>query len=469
MKIHNIQCWKNSAVGLAGLLMDDRALVDEALNGESGYYNQMAKGVTADGPWYEGAWGYHFYTLSAVLHLTEGAFHSGIDLYGPECKRMFDAPIAMAMPDLRLPAFNDSHEVSVSGQALLYETAFARYHDDRYRVLLAKSSRDSVSALLHGIPDVTLTKPLPAGSQNFLASGNAMLTAGQGQDAAWLCLDYGPHGGGHGHPDKMGFVLYGLGQVLAPDPGTANYGVPIQAGWYRTSIAHNTLTVDETSQKPAEGNCEAFVGQPGFSAVMASAGNIYDGVTFRRTIALLDNNLFVFIDQIKADQEHLFDLAYHNVGKFAAPAGEAEEFGKKQGYSYLRDTKTLTSSDGLQLTFTAGNDKPVHWAMAGGDAVTFITGTGVGAHTEDRVPLVIARRKGKSATFLWALSLDPQEKALRVSAESVKTSTTALNPAAGVRVQTRLGMHLLFANPDRQKLQVGNEIQDAKIIHLKTN
>ena len=111
--IHNIQCWKNSAVGLTGLLLGDLALLDEALHGQARYDQQMAKGVSADGPWFEGAWGYHFYTLNAVLHLAEGAYHSGIDLYGPELKRMFDAPLAMAMPDLSLPAFNDSQPVKL--------------------------------------------------------------------------------------------------------------------------------------------------------------------------------------------------------------------------------------------------------------------------------------------------------------------------------------------------------------------
>lgn len=75
--IHNIQCCKNSAVGLTGLLLGDLPMVEEALHGQAGYDQQMAKGVSPDGPWFEGAWGYHFYTLNAVLHLTEGAYHSG--------------------------------------------------------------------------------------------------------------------------------------------------------------------------------------------------------------------------------------------------------------------------------------------------------------------------------------------------------------------------------------------------------
>jgi hypothetical protein len=462
MSIHNIQCWKNSAVGLTGLLLGDMKLVDEALKAESGYFNQMAKGVGPDGAWFEGAWGYHFYTVSAVVKLTEGAFHSGINLYGDKLKSMFDAPLIFAMPDLRLPAFNDSGTTSVTANAALYEIAYARYKDDRYRAVLAQSKRDSDYALLYGVPDAGrpfLSEAAPA-SQNYPASGYAILTAGKGNEATWFCLDYGPHGGGHGHPDKLGFVLYGLGQIIAPDPGTANYGVPIQGGWYRTTIAHNTLTVDETSQKATEGQCEAFLAADGFSAVMAHAGNIYDGVSFRRTAALIGDKVLVFIDQIHADQERTFDLAYHNVGKVAAPP-DAQPFAlpEKAGYSYMRDVTGWQGRTAPTIVFDLGNGKQTRWTMAGNEPTTFLIGTGVGAHTEDRVPLVIARRKAKEATYLWCVTLGAE--VAQVTAEPIVGKD-----AAAVRVTTPRGVHVLVANPQGEKVIVGGQTVEGKIVHL---
>ncbi len=92
--VHNIQCWKNSAVGLVGFLLGDEQLIHEAIdNPERGYWTQMRKGVSPDGVWWEGAWGYHFYTLSALWSLTEAARNCGINLYSDELKRMFDAPL----------------------------------------------------------------------------------------------------------------------------------------------------------------------------------------------------------------------------------------------------------------------------------------------------------------------------------------------------------------------------------------
>ncbi len=474
MGIHNIQCWKNSAVGMTGLLLGDTELVDEALNGPSGYFKQMGQGVSADGPWFEGAWGYHFYTLSAVLHLTEAAFHSGIDLYGPELKRMFDAPLAMAMPNLALPAFNDSGEVNLTGNRTAYTTAFARYHDEAYLLICGGSSsaregrgyRDAESALFYGNLPGPSRECVPV-SRNFAASGNAILAVGVGKDATWLGMKYGPHGGGHGHPDKLNFVFYAMGEVVAPDPGTANYGVPLQSGWFRTTLAHNTLVVDQESQKAAEGKCLAFVATNGFSAVMAEAGAIYQGVRVVRTVALIGEKLVVCIDQVRADAPHVFDLVYHNRGRLAdVPEATPFPVPDKPGYSYLRDTRSLRSSSGLQLAFDGEAGNPVRVSFAPGAETTYIVETGVGRHTEDRVPLVLARREGKEALFLWCISLGTPE-AVKLEPEPVKVLKRGEGVAvAAVRAKLGQKTYVLVAVPESAEMVVGNARVEGKLAWL---
>src|SRR5213078_3500675 len=91
MPIHNIQCWKNSAVGLVGFLYGDQDLINDAIDGDVGFRQQLEKGVTADGMWHEGSWGYHFYTISALMPLTEAARIAGTDLFNDKLKSMFTA------------------------------------------------------------------------------------------------------------------------------------------------------------------------------------------------------------------------------------------------------------------------------------------------------------------------------------------------------------------------------------------
>jgi hypothetical protein len=131
--IHNIQCRQNSAIGLVGFLLGDQKLIDIAIDDENlGFRQQIARGVQDDGMWLEGASGYHFFTIEGLWPLAETARHCGIDLYSPRYKSMFDAPLELAMPDLRLPNFNDSGLVDISGHHEDYELAYARWKAFNY-------------------------------------------------------------------------------------------------------------------------------------------------------------------------------------------------------------------------------------------------------------------------------------------------------------------------------------------------
>lgn len=453
MGIHNIQCWKNSAVGLVGLLINNAEMIKEAIEGESGYFNQMKKGVMPDGVWYEGAWGYHFYTISALVHLTEAARNCGINLYGEELRRMFEAPILMAMPNLELPAFNDSYTVQLPTMASLYEIAFSRYNDRRFALVMQQGNRINNNAMLYGRPIDSAKINIPVASVNFPSSGYGILAYGTSTDATWFCIDYGPHGGGHGHPDKLGFVLYGLGQPLSVDPGTANYGVPIQANWYRTTIAHNTLCVDETSQKPAEGKCLAFVADKDFSAILTDAGNIYDDIKFYRASALIEGKVLVMIDNVSSSRNHIFDIAYHPKGKFVAQYGQMlNELSKKQGYNKLRDIRLFSTNGIVSFSFRTKDGKETVWVSKSTENTDYITGTGVGKHTEDRVPIIIARRKTNSTIFNWAVVLDKSLMDRKNFLEGV--SIKGLPENSAVKVKYNAKEHIIVANPTGMEFDV---------------
>ncbi|MDA1191252.1 MAG: heparinase II/III family protein [Candidatus Poribacteria bacterium] len=408
MGVHNIQCWKNSAVGLVGLLLGHASLIYEAIgNPDRGYYKQMEDGVSPDGAWWEGAWSYHFYTMSSLWALTEAATNCGIDLYGDAFIGMFDAPLQFASPTRTLPPFNDSGEVRLTGgQTSLYELAYARYGDPRYASLLNESDRNNDYALWFGANELPDTSALAVTSANFPTSGYAMLAKGRGEGATWLCLKYGPHGGGHGHPDKLNFVLYAKGAPILIDSGTARYGLPIQGGWYKTTLAHNTLVVDGVSQKAATGKLIAFDGDSETPYVTADAGDIYDSVRFMRTVALVSEDLVLVIDRVESDEPRAFDLATHFRGEWASlPDGGGWSPPDEAGYRYIEDgTSRLVRGTTFTVKVTDALNIATTFADTG--SATLITGTGVGDNQADRVPMTLIRRDGTNAAFVWAVALD---------------------------------------------------------------
>lgn len=448
--IHNIQCWKNSAVGLVGFLLGDEKLIWEAIDEpQRGYREQMKQGVTPDGSWYEGAWGYHFYTLRGTWPLTEAARNCGVDLYEPPIQAMFDAPIRLMSPTGVLPAFNDSSQVSVRGQAWLYELAYARFESPTYLPLLAGHTREEM-AVLYGARKLPRAADLPLQrSADYRDAGYAILTRGKGREATWLCLDYGPHGGGHGHADKLGFVLFARGAELAVDPGTARYGTPLQRSWFRTTIAHNTLTVGESSQKPATGHCLAFGSDSGVDYLIADAGDATGGHSFTRGVALLDESAVVIVDVVDGRKSTTLDVAYHQRGAWGElPAGDAWKPPDKPGYLHLAKATARTTRDLVRLPLAHPAAPKCEIVVAGGPPLEIITATGIGRGLGDPVPTVIFRRVASRSVLVWAISLDGRLQEITANQEDDEV-VVAIRDAGG----TKCGLRWNVA-PDSPGLKV---------------
>ena len=94
--------------------------------------------------------------------------------------------------------------------------------------------------------------PVESKSVNFFGVGYGILRQTTAAGTTSLLLEYGPVCS-HGHPDKLCLDLYAFDERLIPDPGCVWYEQPIYRQWYRTTLAHNTLVVDELDQSwPAQ-------------------------------------------------------------------------------------------------------------------------------------------------------------------------------------------------------------------------
>ena len=214
----NWQSWHNAALLGAGLLTGDRELVTLAVDGPGGFKFQLKESVTADGAWFEGAWGYHFFALNPLLMTREMAERAGIAV--PEAaalKRMLDAPLASVFPDGTLPNFNDSGYTSLTSEAAYYEIGYRLFGDARY-LTVGRGEARGLESLMWGSAKVRDGAAAPLGTTLMEGSGVAVLRVA-GSDHT-LAVKFGPHGGGHGHYDKLTFVSYANGMRQAADPGT---------------------------------------------------------------------------------------------------------------------------------------------------------------------------------------------------------------------------------------------------------
>ena len=304
-RVHNVECWHVAALVAAATMTGNDAIRRDALHGEFGFHHQIEAGTHRDGLWWEGSSSYHYYTVAALL--TTAAFLRARDARWQPPRRlaaMLSAPLTLVLPDGRLPATNDCWASSslfgevchgVPPAAALYEMAAGWWPRPEYRDLLAdiyrRGPRDSEEALLYGPDSVPADRGSRSGPRSGLLphSGFAVLRSDDPLERQSLALlKYGPHGGSHGHPDKLAVSIYARGVPAALDLGSQGYGIALHGQWYRQTVSHNTVLVSGQPQPPATGRLHRFVTPESGAPRPARSGHSHDATTAAGPATLVD-------------------------------------------------------------------------------------------------------------------------------------------------------------------------------------
>lgn len=428
--VHNIQSWQNAAIGLTGFLTRNDSMVNIALeHPDYGFQKQVDKGLTTDGHWYERAPFYHFYALTPLVVLAEAAYKAGQPAYLNALKKMLDAPLSFSMPNLDMPRFNDSRPVNLKDWAFFYEWGYARFGDERYLEILGAVERSHVSerrrryqlcALFYGVE--TLPETLgsyPRKNKNFPASGFAVLTQGQDTTTTWIAQKYDPWTGSHSHADKLSYLIYHNNNLITADPGITEYGSKFHVGWYRTTLAHNTLVINEKNHQRVTGKSIAFDSNDTLSCIVTDAGPIYgDALQLRRTLALLDKNLVLVIDHIASQEPALLDWVYHQNGNWdERPVGKPWDVPQKKGYQYMKDAREISFNENIRFSTAIKKMGKVNTTLHIFDKGTLITANGLG-HDFKMVPMVMIRKRTKTMTVVQSTEINTSNYEIQI--DSVK-------------------------------------------------
>jgi hypothetical protein len=420
--IHNFACWHNAAIGTIGVLLDRADLVAFAMESDFGCYNQLQRGVLADGLWFEGSFSYHFYTVYALLTLAKALrHHHDYDLrQRPDLRAMLLAPIQSAYPDWSLPAPNDCWYFTsllsdcchgVPPGPAFYEIGYAWFDEPRFGEVLQRAyqqgPRDTLDALLWGRNELPSTPLTLLPSVHLPASGYAILrsTPTTATEQCYLLLKYGPHGGGHGHPDKLSLILSAYGQRLSPDLGTPGYGLDLFESWYRQTICQNTVTFEGYSQPEATGQINHFQDTGDFQVADASVvwtdDGPYQGVTMRRVI-LARPDYFLDLFLVETPDSRRIDWIYRNAGQlqttlpltaYPTLADEGE------GYRHIAHPQHNRTDKPFQASWQSGAIGLQLWA-AGAPGTDILTGSVLGNPPTDHFVTLLQRQQGAMATFL---------------------------------------------------------------------
>lgn len=401
-KVHNHGTWAAAAVGMTGLVLGNQEYVDIALkgsakDGRSGFLKQIEALFSPDGYYTEGPY-YQRYALMPFV-----VFARALDRVQPQWDifkyrdgvllKAIYACINLSYNNLFFPLNDAIKDKGLDTIELVYgvDIAYALTKDKGLLSVAANQQQVIVSGdglLVAQAIAAQQQQPFDYSSMLFRDGANgdeggvAVLRSDDAKSA--LVVKAAGQGMGHGHFDRLGWLYYDHGNEIVSDYGAARYlnvvtkrgGVylPENNTWAKQSIAHNTLVVDERSHfngklgKASESSAKVSVFSDKLNAVSVVEANAYPGVSFERTMgliqtALLDSPLVLDLMTIRSSSKHQYDLPLHYAGQLTyiseqpkVALSAMETLGKKHGYQHLWKKGWLpVNGSAAQVTWLKGN------------------------------------------------------------------------------------------------------------------
>ena len=303
---------------------------------------QLARHVRPDGVYFEQSSYYHRYTTDFYAHFLILSQLNGDSLpieVEEKLKLLLGHLMYITRPDGTTTFFGDDdggrlvmldERPSNDFRAAL-STGAALFRRPDYKYVAGEAAEETLWLLgANGLADFDRLQSAPPAKQSvaFKDGGYYVMRDGWTPTSNYLLLDCGPHGMnncGHAHADALSFDLAAHGRTLLVDPGTYTYtGSKEMRDCFRSSKAHNTLTVDgESSSIPAGPfswesitQCETktWINRERFDYFEGAHdgyARLHPPVAHSRGVLFLKNDYWVLRDRVVSDGEHSYDLWFH--------------------------------------------------------------------------------------------------------------------------------------------------------------
>lgn len=493
-RIHNHGVWAAASLGMAGYVLDDQNLVDIALygtkkDGKTGFLKKMDLLLSPDGYYTEGPY-YIRYALRPFFYFAEAIERNQPELniykYRNEIlKKTFYATVQTMLPDGAYPSINDaslSMDVRSSGTLLATDICYYRYGADANLLGLAGMQQ----MIVLDISGLNLARDFDKNPQSIVnwhsvefrdgfdgtEGGLGILRSGKGLDQSYLLMKYGTHGGGHGHFDQLSLLFYNEGHQVLTDYGYARWiniepkfggrYLPENKSYAKQTIAHNTVTVDFSSQNRGKSSeADQYSGlrnffsadNPDFQVVSAVANDCYPGVKMQRTLFLISDSVFsdpLLLDLyiVNSQNEHTYDYSFHYRGQlmttnvqYKANTENLYPLGDKNGYQHLWVTASGESSGGLTFTWLDGSKYYTLTSNSGENSEIFLCRIGANDPSFNlrSEPSLIIRTEKKNNVFVSALEThgyfdESKEKSVDPYGKIESVRVLGYDPSQGVVV-----------------------------------
>lgn len=484
-RIHNHGTWAVASVGMIGYVMRDTAYVNRAIYGTKrnrtgGFLRQLDLLFSPDGYYMEGPY-YTRYALMPFFYFAEAIQRRqpSLAIYGYRdsiLQKALRSMMQTAFPNGVFPPINDaSRSMSIEAPevVLALDIAVGRYGADDNLLGAAQMQGEVILngqglAVARALAARRTSPAMSFGSVEFTdgpdgtGGGLGILRSGAGRDATMLLMKYGVHGEGHGHFDKLHFVLFDAGREAVPDYGFSRWiniepkfggrYLPENASYAMSTVAHNTVVVDQRTQSAGRhavadevtGTRHFFDARDSAVQIMSAKDTVsYDGVRQQRTMLLvrdarLPHPVVVDLFRVESGFAHTYDLPLHFRGQviatsanYTASTVRQEALGTAGGYQHIWKEASATTDAPVRLTWLDGNRyyTSLSAASPGTEVIFGRTGAGDPNFNLMSEPMMILRRANqRAATF--ASVIEPHG----FFSELEERSADAVGRLTGVRI-----------------------------------
>jgi hypothetical protein len=461
--IHNHAVWACAGVGIVGIATDNEEYVQMALygskkDGKAGLTAHLDGLFSPNGYYNEGP----YYTRYAVLPFF--LFANAVNHAKPEIKiferrnKILKQALEGALEQTNLDggfySYNDalkektfvSNEVvvalNIAWEVYGSNAAYLPVAKAQGRVTLSKGGLGVSQALLENkniAPYYPYKSVVFTDGADGKMGGVSVLRTGKDNRLTSLIFKYSSHGLSHGHYDKLNINLYDNGNEILQDYGASRF-INIEQKWggrylpetksyTQQSIAHNTVTVDETSHfNGIEAVSEKYHPVPlyqvvGNIPVQASAAldtNAYKDVQMHRGVYLItlpgaSKPLLVDFFRTISNNIHQYDLPFNYIGnvistnfKYTTHGNNLQTLGNKNGYQHIwKEASANVKMPLAQFTFLNNQTFYTISSYVKDSAQLFFTRTGASDPNFNlrREPSYIARTRAKNMFAINVLEL----------------------------------------------------------------
>ncbi|MEI6265585.1 MAG: alginate lyase family protein [Sphingobacteriia bacterium] len=461
--IHNHAVWACAGVGIVGIATDNQDYVKMALygtekDGAAGFIAHLNGLFSPDGYYNEGP----YYTRYAILpfYFLANALNNSkpelgiFKLRNNILQKALNGALQQTNLNGGFYSYNDAikDKTFISSELVVaIDIAWQVYGPNQAYLPVAKAQGKvilnaggvGVSSALQKEKNIPAFYPYQSIEFTDGANGNkggvSVLRTGNGDKQTSMIFKYSSHGMSHGHFDKLNINVYDNGNEILQDYGAARFiGIeqkwggrylPESKSYAQQTIAHNTITVDETSHYDGKEAVSELnwpvklfgsIANKNLQVVSSIDKTAYKDVQLQRTVFMLqlpDQSKPLIIDLFKttSTSTHQFDLPFNYSGtvistnfKYNPAINSMKTLGNKNGYQFLwKEAEARLTGPLAQFTFL--NEKAFYTISSLVTDSAQIFFTRIGANDPNfnlrRDPSYIFRTKALNPTFLNIIEL----------------------------------------------------------------